>query len=94
MGLPRPPGSPIALPATVAGQGRVDRRPAQPPQVASATSEAPKSRPPTQDRTTDRRTYEDRNLEELRERARELDIEGRSAMTKDELIAALREQAK
>jgi hypothetical protein len=63
-------------------------------QSRSAKSEAPKSRPPTQDRPTDRRTYEDRNLEELRERARELDIEGRSAMGKDELIAALREQAK
>ena len=60
----------------------------------SARSEAPKSRPPTQDRPTDRRAYEDRNLEELRERARELDIEGRSAMGKDELIAALRQQAK
>ena len=53
-----------------------------------------KSQAPTQDRPTDRRTYEERNLEELRERARELDIEGRSAMTKDELIAALRGQAK
>jgi hypothetical protein len=42
----------------------------------------------------DRRTYEERNLEELRERARELDIEGRSAMGKDELTAALRQQAK
>jgi len=53
-----------------------------------------KSPPPTQDRPTDRRTYEERNLEELRERARELDIEGRSAMGKDELIAALRRQAR
>jgi len=60
----------------------------------SAKSEAPKSQPPTQDRPTDRHTYEERNLEELRERARELDIEGRSAMGKDELIAALRRQAK
>ena len=60
----------------------------------SAKSQAPKSQPPTQDRPTDRRTYEERNLEELRERARELDIEGRSAMGKDELIAALRQQAK
>jgi Rho termination factor, N-terminal domain len=60
----------------------------------SAKSEAPKSQPPKQDRPTDRRTYEERSLEELRERARELDIEGRSTMTKDELIAALRGQAK
>ena len=42
----------------------------------------------------DRRTYEERSIEELRDRARELEIEGRSAMSKDELIAALRKQAK
>lgn len=34
--------------------------------------------------------YEDRTVEELRERPAELDIEGRSSMTKDELIDALR----
>ncbi len=34
--------------------------------------------------------YEDRTVEELRERAAEIDIEGRSDMTKDELISALR----
>ena len=43
-----------------------------------------------QDRAPDRRSYEERSLEELREQARELDIEGRSAMSKDELIATLR----
>jgi hypothetical protein len=43
------------------------------------------------DRTPDRRTYEERSLEELRGRARELEIEGRSTMSKDELIAALRQ---
>jgi hypothetical protein len=34
--------------------------------------------------------YEDRTKDELEERARELGIEGRSEMTKDELIDALR----
>lgn len=35
-------------------------------------------------------SYEDRTKDELMDRARELDIEGRSQMTKDELIDALR----
>jgi hypothetical protein len=47
-----------------------------------------------QERTPDRRTYEERTLEELRERAGELQIEGRSSMSKDELIAALRKHSK
>jgi hypothetical protein len=47
-----------------------------------------------QEPTPDRRAYEERTLEELRERARELEIEGRSAMSKDELIAALRQHSK
>jgi hypothetical protein len=46
----------------------------------------------TQDTKPDRRSFEERNVEELRDRARELEIEGRTAMSKDELIAALREQ--
>jgi hypothetical protein len=35
-------------------------------------------------------SYEDRTVDELRDRAAELDIEGRSEMDKDELIDALR----
>lgn len=35
-------------------------------------------------------SYEDRSVEELRERAVELDIEGRSEMDKGELVDALR----
>jgi hypothetical protein len=35
-------------------------------------------------------SYEDWNLEDLRERAAEIGIEGRSDMNKDELIGALR----
>jgi len=60
----------------------------------SGRTDAPKGQPATQDRTPDRRSYEERSLEELRDRARELDIEGRSSMTKDELITALRGQAR
>lgn len=35
-------------------------------------------------------SYDDWTVEDLRKRAAELDIEGRSSMTKDELIDALR----
>ncbi|MDO5669325.1 MAG: Rho termination factor N-terminal domain-containing protein [Corynebacterium sp.] len=35
--------------------------------------------------------YEEWTVDELQERARELDIEGRSTMNKDELIKALRD---
>ena len=48
----------------------------------------------TQDSKIDRRPFAERSLEELRDRARELEIDGRSAMSKDELIAALRQHAK
>jgi hypothetical protein len=36
--------------------------------------------------------YEDWTVDELHDRAAELDIEGRSKMSKDELIAALRDR--
>jgi hypothetical protein len=54
---------------------------------------APMAESPKQNRRPDGRTYEERTLEELPERARELEIEGRSTMNKDELIAALRQHA-
>ena len=63
-------------------------------QRRSARNDAPNTQPPSQDRTPDRRSYEERSIEELRERARELEVEGRSTMTKDELIAALRGQSR
>jgi hypothetical protein len=59
-------------------------------QAQTGTSAAPKAEPPKQDDKPDRRTYEERSIEELRARAGELEIEGRSTMGKDELVAALR----
>ena len=56
--------------------------------------QAPKAESPQLNRKFDGRTYEERTIEELRERARELEIEGRSSMSKDELIAALRNHSK
>jgi hypothetical protein len=67
---------------------RNHRQPQQPRGGAQKT-EARK-----QDSKIDRRPFEERSVEELRDRARELEIEGRSAMSKDELVAALREHAK
>ena len=60
----------------------------------SAKNDTPKREASKQDGTPDRRPYEDRSVEELRERASELEIEGRSSMTKDELIAALRQTSR
>jgi Rho termination factor, N-terminal domain len=67
---------------------REQRQPKQP------KGDAHKAGARTQDSSIDRRPFAERSLEELRDRARELEIEGRSAMSKDELIAALREHAK
>jgi Rho termination factor, N-terminal domain len=58
--------------------------------VPTGKPEAGKTEAPKQDTKPDRRGYEDRGVEELRDRARELDIEGRASMSKDDLIAALR----
>jgi hypothetical protein len=67
---------------------REQRQPKQP------KGDAKKPAARTHDSTIDRRPFAERSLEELRDRARELEIEGRSAMSKDELIAALRQHAK
>ena len=67
---------------------REQRQPKQP------KGDAHKAAARTQDSPIDRRPFAERSVEELRDRARELEIEGRSAMSKDELIAALREHAK
>ena len=73
--------------AAEAEQDQRDReRPEQP--------QAPKAESPQQNRNFDGRTYEERSVEELRERAGELQIQGRSSMNKDELIAALRDHRK
>src|SRR4030095_13498934 len=47
---------------------------------AEQEQQDPEAESPQQDRKFDGRTYEERSSEELRERARELEIEGRSAM--------------
>ena len=59
-------------------------------EAAATTVEALEDEAPRQDRRFDGRTYEERTVEELRERAATLQIEGRSSMSKDELITALR----
>jgi hypothetical protein len=70
-----------------AAEAEQEQRDAEQPQ-------APKAESPTQNRKFDGRTYEERSTDELRERAGELQIEGRSSMSKDELIAALRSHRK
>jgi hypothetical protein len=63
-------------------------------QPRAAKGAVPKDEPRKQDSKPDRRSYEERSIEELRDRARELEIEGRSSMSKDELVAALRKHSK
>jgi Rho termination factor, N-terminal domain len=61
----------------------------------ASTPEPPsKAEPPRREARPDRRGYEERSIEELPERARELELEGRSSMSRDELIAALRKQSR
>ena len=55
-----------------------------------ANAAAASSRSEVGERGGEASDYEDRSVDELRRRAAELDIEGRSSMTKDELIDALR----
>jgi hypothetical protein len=70
-------------------EGELEARKAEAPKPAAAKADLSKDKGQPA-----RRTYEERSIEELRERARELDIEGRSAMSKDELIAALRKRSR
>jgi hypothetical protein len=66
-------------------------------QPTAATAEAPtdetRHQNGTQDPKPDRRGFAERSLEELRDRARELEIDGRASMSKDQLITALRQHA-
>ena len=71
-----------------------DRKPAKANEANKASANAVRSQPSKPARKRDRRPYEERSVEELRERAGELEIEGRSSMGKDELIAALRQQSR
>ena len=70
-------------------------RSGQPPvATAEALTDQAREQDVKQATKSDRRGFEGRSVEELRDRARELDIEGRASMSKDELVAALREHAK
>ena len=55
-----------------------------------ANASANQSRSTTGRKGGESGSYEDWTVDDLQERARELDIEGRSSMTKDELDDALR----
>jgi len=73
---------------------RAEREQRDPEQPQAPTGDTPKAESPKQNRKFDGRTYEERSIDELRERAGELQIQGRSSMNKDELIAALRDHRK
>ena len=55
-----------------------------------ANASAAQGRSKVGERGGEAKDYDDRTVEELRKRAAELDIEGRSSMSKAELIDALR----
>jgi hypothetical protein len=63
-------------------------RPQPRPKPRQAKAKTPPARVNGQGRTG---PYEERTVQELQERAAELDVEGRSSMSKDELIKVLRE---
>jgi hypothetical protein len=73
---------------------RADREQRDPEQPQAPTGDTPKAESPKQNRKFDGRTYEERSIDELQERAGELQLQGRSSMNKDELIAALRDHRK
>ena len=75
-------------------EGELEARKVEAPKVEAPKPAAEKAESSKDKGQPDRRTYEERSIEELRERARELDIEGRSGMSKDELIAALRKRSR
>lgn len=60
--------------------------------AAIANAAANSSRSEVGEKGGEAGSYDDWTVDELRERARELDVEGRSRMNKDELIDALRDQ--
>jgi hypothetical protein len=55
-----------------------------------ANASAAQGRSKVGERGGEAKDYDDRTVEDLRKRAAELDIEGRSSMSKSELIDALR----
>ena len=64
--------------------------PCSPARTVSSHGPYPAARNPVGEKGGEAGSYEDWTVDELRERAAELDIEGRSTMKKDELIEALR----